>query len=453
LPASNQKLLTTAAALDLLGAEYRYSTRLLTKEADPKAGVVHGDVYLKGSGDPFLGEADLDDIVRQTRSRGITRVVGRVVGDGSCFSGPKYGCGWSWDDMSYRYSAPVTGLNLNHNVVTISVLPSKKIGSPAVVRVTPSNSVVRIINRTLTVADTETALRVERTLGRNTIEVEGHVPVGAPADTRAAVEVTVEDPPLYAAQRLTDKLRAAGISVTRAASQGSAPATCAFIIAEHNGQPMSQLIALINKPSDNLGAECLLRTIGLERRGKGTDVAGIEAVVEWLQSLGVQRNGVIMRDGSGLSRMNYVTARTIATVLRSMRTRPTSDAWLASLPIGGMDGTLRNRFRGTPAEGKVQAKTGYVSNVSALSGYVTTQSGSRLLFVMLMNNHPCSNAEATEVLDHIVGLLVQYAGSNAVEQAGPVRTLDDSRTLRLSRACGRQLVLQGSAPAPAPRRD
>jgi len=411
LPASNQKLITTAAALALLGADYRFATTLKSRKTALRDGVIRGDLYLCGSGDPFLDEDGLDDLVRQLTQRGVKEVEGSIVGDGSCYPPPAYGYGWSWDDMSYYYSAPVCGLNYHRNVCDITVIPAERPGHRAGVRLLPSCAPVSIVNQTMTRQTEEGGdLSAERDLGGSTVRVAGAIPPRSAGGRETAVRVTVSNPALYAVRRLREKLRSAGILVRGSAKQGTAASDATEVIGTTFSPPLSELVRLVNKPSDNLGAECLLRAIGLARKGVGSVAAGREEVIAWLKSIGAPADGIILRDGSGLSRMNYVTAYTLRCVLRAMTTSPLADIYRESLPVAGVDGTLRSRMKDTPAQGNCRAKTGYASNVSSLSGYVATKSGKRLLFVILMNNHACRNADATAVQDRMAVALAGYDG-------------------------------------------
>lgn len=411
LPASNQKLITTAAALSLLGPEFRFVTTLRCRKGTLREAAIHGDVYLCGGGDPFLDDEGLDDLIRQLVGRGVKEITGSIVGDGSCYTPPAYGYGWSWDDMSYYYSPPVSGLNYRKNVCEITVVPGKQLGSRAEVRLSPRSAPVTISSNVETKPlDAGGSLSAERELGKTTVRVAGSVPPRSAGGRETSLRVTVAEPPLYAARRLRERLKAAGVAVRGAARQGKAPTDATEVLSTTSGPPLTEVVGLINKPSDNLGAECLLRAIGLARTGVGSVAAGRDQVVAWLKSVGASESGIVLRDGSGLSRMNYVTADTLRCVLRTMIASPAAAAWQDSLPVAGIDGTLRNRMKDTPAQGNCRAKTGYVSNVSSLSGYVTSRSGKRLLFVILMNNHSCRNAEATAVQDRMVVALAGYDG-------------------------------------------
>lgn len=411
LPASNQKLLVSAAALDLLGPDWRYTTTLLHTGRGDCRGTLRGDLYLKGSGDPLLEEKDLDALVEAVKKTGIRRVAGRVFGDDGHFDKQRYGDGWAWDDMPFYYSAPVSALNLNENVVVLRISPGAKAGDPARVTLSPPVKHIRVLVRATTAAANEkTTLRIRREIGREVITIEGTLAWNAPESDRRPVPVTVENPTLYAAAVLTERLRRAGIRVDREAEEGSAPQKEGTEIASHRSPPLSEILQRLNKPSDNLIAECLLKTLGAEKeeQGRGTFAAGRAVVTRWLRSIGVEEADIDMTDGSGLSRQNYVTPRALALLLRRMYSHPYAKVFLDSLPVAGVDGTLRNRMRSTPAEKNCRAKTGTLSRVSSLSGYVTTADGEALLFVILMNNHKAPRAVSVEVQNEIVARLAGW---------------------------------------------
>ncbi len=409
MPASNQKLLTSAAALHLLGPEFRFETAVLAASKPNSSGLVTGDIVVKGSGDPFLDDAAIKGLAKAMRANGVRAISGGVIGDGSAFTDAGYGDGWAWDDMTYYYSVPVSGLNVNSNVIRVRALPGKRVGDPAVLVVTPTDRYAEVRSKVTTAAKgVRPRLTVYRRLGLDVVDVTGHVAVGTKADGAPSASVSVQNPPLYAAMRLAEVLRASGVSVARAPRVGIAGHQHRIVLAKHTSPPLSEMIVRLNKPSDNLAAECLLRAIGLAKSGTGSVAAGRKAVFEWFTSIGMDTGSLIMMDGSGLSRQDYVTGRNLLALLHHMHGHRHANAFQASLPIAGVDGTLRNRMKGTPAAGNCRAKTGYVSNVSSLSGYVTTATGEPLVFVILMNNHPCRNAEATAVQDRIVKALASY---------------------------------------------
>jgi D-alanyl-D-alanine carboxypeptidase/D-alanyl-D-alanine-endopeptidase (penicillin-binding protein 4) len=409
MPASNQKLITSAAALHLLGPDFRYVTRVYALGSITREGVLSGDLLLRGAGDPFLDDAAIKTLAQKVRAQGIRRITGAVIGDGSAFSDGGYGDGWAWDDMTYYYSVPVSALNLNSNVLRLRALPGKQVGAPALIHVEPIEGYSVIRNRVRTAARGVTPrLSVSRELGRDVIEITGHVPIDAEPKAIPSASVSVQNPPLYAAAVLTQALRGAGVRVIGDPRTGVLHRMRAPVVAAYSSPPLGELLARLNKPSDNLAAECFLRTIGMANGQSGSVAAGRKAAQAWFASIGMDPSAMIMMDGSGLSRQNYVSGRNLFTLLKHMHTHPQGDVFKASLPVAGVDGTLRNRMKGTPAANNCRAKTGYVSNVSSLSGYVTTTGGEPLVFVILMNNHPCRNAAATAVQDRIVRALASY---------------------------------------------
>jgi D-alanyl-D-alanine carboxypeptidase/D-alanyl-D-alanine-endopeptidase (penicillin-binding protein 4) len=313
--------------------------------------------------------------------------------------------------MSYYYAAQVSGLNMNETVVVVSVDPGKKPGDPLRVMVTPTDKYTKVVIKGRTVEKGQpSGLIVSRDLGMNQITVDGVLAVDAKPEDHKPSPITVEDPTHYATSYLLDKLKAADIDVTGGDGVGVTPDTGTTEVARHTSPPMSEILKRLNKPSDNLGAECLLKTLGAEKgkTGVGSTAAGREAAMTWFKSLGIDPEAVHMEDGSGLSRENFVSPRAYSIMLKTMVSHPQSKVFIDSLPIAGVDGTLRNRMKGTPAQNNCKAKSGYVSNVSSLSGYVTTRAGEPLLFVMFMNNHPARNAVPMGVQNKIVELLASW---------------------------------------------
>jgi D-alanyl-D-alanine carboxypeptidase/D-alanyl-D-alanine-endopeptidase (penicillin-binding protein 4) len=412
MPASNMKLLTSAAVLNALGPDWRFETVLLRNGSIDQDGTLHGSLFLKGSGDPLLSSADLDAMVEQVRGAGIRRVQGKLIGDDNRFDHKKYGRGWPWDNMPNYYSAPLSGLNLNGNLLAVTVDPGKKPGDPLQVSVAPTSKYARLTIRARTTEKgSKPALAVSRELGSNEVTVDGTLPVDSRSEVRKPVDVTVEDPTEFTLAYLADKLKLAGIDVTGGHEAGYAPSAsnqATTEVSRHTSIPLSEILLRLNKPSDNLIAECLLKMLGAEKGKEGSAAEGAAVVAAWLKSFGADPAGLVMADGSGVSRYNLVSPRTIATVLKAMATHPQGRLWMDSLPVAGVDGTLRNRLKGTAAEKNVHAKTGSISNASSLSGYVTTKDARRLFFVILMNNQTTESDIPRAVQDKIVTLLATW---------------------------------------------
>ncbi|MGC8667179.1 MAG: D-alanyl-D-alanine carboxypeptidase/D-alanyl-D-alanine endopeptidase [Chthonomonadales bacterium] len=407
MPASNQKLVTSAAALAILGPDFRFITRVVAAEAPGPDGMVRGNVYLKGGGDPLLNDQDLDDLAAAVRKAGVRCITGGVVGDASLFTDGPYGDGWAWDDFSYAYSPEVSALNLNENVVIVECRPGRRAGDPVAVRLRPDVGFVQVRNCAKTAAAGEpSSLRAWRVLGRNEIVVEGRLPLQGAADGGSVARVTVEDPAKFAAAVFARKLREAGVAVHGPSGTGAAPQT-GVEIAEHGSPSLRDLLPRMNKPSDNLMAECFLRMAGAVKNGDGSAAAGARSARDWFVRQGMDCTGLVITDGSGLSRQTLLTAQSLAGVLRIAARQPWADAFRASLPIAGVDGTLRNRMKGTAAAGNCRAKTGSLSGVSSLSGYVVSADGTPLVFVILMNHYACPRRVPVQIQDEIVELLAQ----------------------------------------------
>ncbi len=418
LPASNNKLLTSAATLAILGPNYVYRTRLFRTGPITRVGTLQGELVLRGAGDPLLSPRDLDEIARQVARAGIRRVTGGVRFDDSLFDRQRLGEGWSWDDEPYYYSAQISALNLNENLVSVQVLPGRRVGEHARVLIGPTDKYTALVNTALTgPPKSKPSLVIGRVRGRNILTVSGSLPIDVAAKDNRSVGVTIENPSRFAAFVLAERLRRQGVAIAGGVREGAPISPEAPVVAEHVSVPLSALLRRLNKPSDNLIAECLLKTVGAACRGQGTggaDGTGAQAARDWLARIGLDVSRLRMADGSGLSRRNYVSPRNLVRLLVYLHTLPTFPIFYNSLPIAGADGTLRRRLRGTAAAGNCHAKTGSLAHVSSLSGYVTTRDGEMLAFSILMNNHLAPNRDCAAVQDKIVALLASYSRKSAL---------------------------------------
>lgn len=406
MPASNMKIVTAALALDRLGPEYRFATRLSTP-ARVSQGTLHGDVYLQGFGDPTLTTAGLQEFVTTLRQCGIRKVQGSVVVDDSFFPGPRLGRGWSWDYLGDYYAMEVSALSLNENVVVLHARPGTAAGKPAILSWDPPARCIEVENRTKTgPAGSKQELSVSRALGSRRITVEGSIPLGAGS---AALEpVTVDDPALYCGSVFAELLRQARIRVAGGVKHGAVP-TGARVLCEHRSAPLSEVLPAFLKPSDNHYGEQIMRTVLAESAktaGPGaTPPSEQDLVGALLVKAGAPVDGMRPVDGSGLSRLDLISPDALVRLLRWTRAQPAGDLLYNALPVAGKDGTLLRRMRGTAAEGNAHAKTGTVNVVSCLSGYVTTAAGEPLAFSILMNHFMATPAEARAAQDRICVLL------------------------------------------------
>ncbi|MFF5084598.1 D-alanyl-D-alanine carboxypeptidase/D-alanyl-D-alanine-endopeptidase [Actinoplanes sp. NPDC000266] len=424
LPASNVKLLTSAAALALLGPGHRFVT---TVHADgPRRGpVLDGDLYLRGSGDPALTPASLDALARRLAATGIRRVTGDLVGDDTAFDDVRLGLEWAWDDEPF--AAPVSALTLSPDgdflsgTVTVTVRgarPAPASPSRPSVRLTPPTSLLQVVNNATSTPGAST-ITVTRRHGTGTLLVTGTIAAGAPAES---FSVTVSDPTRLTTEVFRSALRRHGVHLEGRTRTAEPAPPGSRELARHAGPPLRALMAPLLKASNNNMAELLVKAIG-----GGSWEAGAAAVAGYLSRLGIDPATLRQVDGSGLSRRNLIPPAAFTRLLLAVRREPWFGTWFAALPVAGdpdplVGGTLRNRMLGTAAAGVVHAKTGTLTGVSALSGYVD---GDRpLVFSVIVNNQLAPSV--TPVIDRLV-----------VDLAGTARS---SHTVTMGRACVRPSV-------------
>jgi D-alanyl-D-alanine carboxypeptidase/D-alanyl-D-alanine-endopeptidase (penicillin-binding protein 4) len=411
-PASNEKLVTSAAALDLLGPDYSFDT-IVRYTGALTNGTVNGDLYLKGFGDPTTTLADYQALAAQVRQAGITKVTGHLVADDTWYDSTRLGPDWAWDDEPYFYDAQVSALTVapagtaNAGSVNVVITPAAA-GQPATVTMNPPNTYVTIQNTATT--GTATALSVNRVHGTNTITVAGTIAAGAQPDTE---QMSVDNPTAFVASLFRKALSDAGVSVTGANAFQKMP-TGLPTVASHTSATIGQLLNPFLKQSNNMIAETLTKSAGQERLGSGTFAGGVNALTTKLGDLGIDPNQYNQFDGSGLSRMDIATPAQITQLLINAKSRPWFQAWYDALPVAGnadpaIGGTLAHRMAGTPAADNLHAKTGSMTGVSALSGYVTAADGTHLVFSLVSNNF--LPATVKDVEDAVAVRLAQYDGS------------------------------------------
>ncbi len=438
-PASNMKLYTVATAFDRLTPDFHFITSVYAKEK-PDDGKVKGDLVIYGRGDPSIAarfnDGDyfrrINDLADRIVAAGVKRVKGDLVGDESYFNGAPLGSGWEWDDLTWSYGAPVSALNINDNALDLNVKPADRVGAPVLVTTgPPAASFVTIVNRATTSARGSLSnLRIYRGLGANTIELFGTLPLG---DAGFVGGVAIQDPALAFVTMLRDALVKRGVkidgrvrtvnwrsggSVVTSDGSRSASAPALVEVASLQSPPFSVVAAHTLKPSQNQYTELILRTLGKTQTAVANDgarlrddeEAGLEVVRHFLRQAGVNDNDVELNDGSGLSRNDLISANTTVQLLTFMTKHKYFEQFREALPIAGVDGTLRTRMRGTPAEGNVRAKTGSLSSVASLSGYVTTAGGEHLVFSMMLNNYPDASAVRRDSIDAIAVLLASFSG-------------------------------------------
>lgn len=406
-PASNVKIVTTAAALAELGPEYRFKTVLLGEAL--KGGVLEGNLYLRGFGDPSLVGEDLWKMASDVAARGVRKIAGDVVVDDTFFDAERVGPGFEQKQEDAPFRAPSGAVSLNYNACAVLVLPGKKAGDAARVLVDPVSPYFTVVNEATTVANGRAGLQVEtrEADGHTEIHVSGTVRMGESGHTERR---RIAHPDLYAGYSLRELLVRRGIQVTGKVLTGQAPVS-ARTLATHYSQPLGVLVRDVNKSSNNFMAEQVLKTLGAEIGGKpGTWAKGVEGVGRFLETLGVGKSAYKMTNGSGLYDSNRFSAAQIVAILRSAyRDFRFAADFVGSLALAGADGTIGHRMAGSPAERYVRAKTGTLSGISCLSGYAGAPGRLPLAFSILMNDlGDVGSHEARRAQDAIAETLVQY---------------------------------------------
>jgi D-alanyl-D-alanine carboxypeptidase/D-alanyl-D-alanine-endopeptidase (penicillin-binding protein 4) len=417
-PASNLKLLTSATAIRTLGKDFMFKT-IVTADTNVVNGVLYGNIYLKGFGNPDLKTSDLDSLAKQIKASGINAIVGDVIGDVSFFDDEYWGVGWMWDDEPFSDEMFITPLSVNKNCVIIKALPGLFAGDSLRVTIDPPTSYVLLVNFGKTVVDTVTQpLKITRLFKErsNVIVVDGQMSVTSPPEEE---QLSVWRPELYATQLFKEALQRAGIFVQGQAKIGLASPSSQEK-ASH-AQRLDSMLINLNKASDNLAAENTLKTIGAVRHGvPGRAQTGISAVNEFLSSLGIDTTTYLMVDGSGVSHYNLLSVEMIVQLLVAVYQRyDLFPLFYESLPIAGVDGTLRGRMKASAAEGNLRAKTGTISGVSSLSGYVRTRDGEMLAFSMMMQNFISSNRLYRDAQDKIGILLSRFSRTRTPGTVSP----------------------------------
>jgi D-alanyl-D-alanine carboxypeptidase/D-alanyl-D-alanine-endopeptidase (penicillin-binding protein 4) len=428
VPASNTKLFTTALALQRLGPDYRFETTIRADAPPDASGRVIGDLRLVGGGDPLLsGRAvpyqkgaaagnplqAIEALADQVLAAGVRRIDGDIVGDDTAYVWAPYPEGWAQDDAVWDYGAPVSALAVGDNVVTLALRGSGAAGRAPALFLSPPLEYYFIDNRVRTGLGLANKVAIERLAGSRQLRLWGTLSSG-PAGA-VALAVAIDDPALYAAWALTDALERRGVQIGGrpvarhwyANQAGPAPAPEGVALARRSSPPLIEILRIIDKVSQNLYAEMVLREVGRARQGTGSREAGLVEEREFLAESGIAETGYHFADGSGLSPNGLATPAALTRLLRAMYRSPVREAWISLLPVGGEDGTLAGRFGGRPAAHRIRAKTGTHTHVAALSGYIESRSHGELAFSILANNFQAPASEIRAVIDRIALLLAE----------------------------------------------
>ena len=425
MPASNQKIVTGAVALALLGPDFQFETAF-TARGQVEGGVLNGDLVVVGTGDPSMSSRMRGDVMQamrvipdSLRAYGVRYVSGRLQRAGDVFPDAWHGYGWGWDDFTFAYSAGVDELFFNEGMFTITLRGSQREGARASMSLRPDIGFPPVRSLVTTVRRPDSTRNVDGSWSAprrraptatmdsasSLVTVTGEVYVG----DSVTVDVAYRDPGLAYLHALRRTLADQALTVeggldSRPPRDTATALDTLFVL---KSPPLREILAALEKPSQNQIAEILFKTLGLRHAGVGTADSGRAVIERQLAAWGIAPTSFAVRDGSGLSRHNYIAPDAIVRILDAMRTSEHFTVFRAALPVAGVDGTIRNRMRDTRAAGNVHAKTGFVDKARSLSGYVTTADGRLLIFSLLCNNWTTPSREVDEVADAIAVRLAE----------------------------------------------
>lgn len=424
VPASTQKVLTTASALLMLGPEFSYETTLGYTGRIDGEGTLQGDLVIKGSGDPSFGSTNLHDslnlekIYRQwlmyIQGAGIKKITGRIVADASIFDDELITRKWVWEDMGNYYGAGASGLTANENLYTVFFQSAQAEGLPAKVIFTePVVPGMELINQVTTgkrgsgdqVYIFGAPFQMQRTL-------TGTIPLGS---NNFPVKGSIPDPPLFVAASFSDFLTknnipqgTPAISHRDLSTRNARTSQTPRLLGTWTSPPLSSLAEHTNLKSVNTYAENLLKTLGSIIKGEGSTEAGIKAIKEYWAGKGLDTRGMFLYDGSGLSPSNRITVRQLALVLQETARSESGQAFIAGLPLAGRTGSIAGSFKGTPSENVLRAKSGYIANVRSYAGYTRTRDGKTLAFAIIVNHYEGSPTSMREKITSLMDAITRY---------------------------------------------
>jgi D-alanyl-D-alanine carboxypeptidase/D-alanyl-D-alanine-endopeptidase (penicillin-binding protein 4) len=425
VPASNLKLFTTALALGKLGPDYRFHTTLETRGTISAEGMLTGDLTLVGRGDPNLSnrkfpyvlkeefdgppEKVLAELADALVAKGVKEIAGDIVGDDSYFPRERYPSGWEIDDMVWQYGAAISAIAVDDNTVTLTLTPGERAGDPVLAAVAPATPDFSVQNDVVTsAAEMKPDLALMREPGANLVVVRGTLPAKT---TPRKLVLAIVEPAQHAATVLAGLLADRGVKIGGKARAVHVPEAAATepraVLAEHVSVPLGDAVKLVNKISQNLHSEMLLRAAARQNGLWNTPEDLEKFPEEFYAAAGILPGDVVQTDGSGLSRRDLVTPRAVVSLLKYAREQPWFETYNASLPVAGEDGSLEDRMKSTAAAGKIHAKTGSLEHVRTRSGYAETPGGRRLIFSFLSNNMGGKNHEATDALDGLCVAMIE----------------------------------------------
>jgi D-alanyl-D-alanine carboxypeptidase/D-alanyl-D-alanine-endopeptidase (penicillin-binding protein 4) len=442
-PASNAKIFTSSLAFAILGSSFQFHSTLESTGQLGTDGHLVGDMMFVGRGDPdisnrkfpYAGKVEhdgptekvLQEMADDAIAKGLKQIDGDIVADDSYYPYDPYPPGWSTGDLFFTFGAPISAITFNDNCISVEIRPGAVVGDPATIVVEPAAALESFAHDIRTIpADGKPEIGVARRPGVNFLLVRGSIPVGyAPIK----VDLAMPDPSETTAITLKQIFQSRGVPVSGTVRVRHAPppeiypdapvvvgpapvppSPTAIVFAEHISPPLSEMVRVTNKVSQNLYAELLLRAVGHEKKGFGVIDAGLWVEQDFLKSVGIADGDVVLSDGSGLSRDNLVTPRAVVQLLQYDAQQSWGPDYISTFPIAGVDGTLENRFKNTAAAGVILAKTGALEHVHAMSGFATTQRGERLIFTIFGNSNPQRGRDSTAAIDAITTGMIDTLG-------------------------------------------
>ena len=415
-PASNQKLITSAVAADRLGWDYRYTTKIYST-GTLTDGDLDGDLVIVSNGDPTINPRHperwgaFDAWAKQLYAKGVRRVAGQLIGDDNAFAEPGYGFGWAWDDLGLGYGAAAGALQYNENQVELLIGPGLESGSRGIISVSPPGSGIVLDHAVTTVAEGQPSrVSVERIPGSTMLRVKGQVAIGAPAINELAA---VPNPTIQYLNALREALARNGVFVGGNSldiddARVKPDYSRATLLLEDQSPTLDAVIDVCLKWSRNEYAETMLRSLA-PAGAAATAEAGLAVVNETLLNWGVKPELYVARDGSGLSRNDYIAPEALIGLLtRIWRDERHREKFQSTLPQSATSGTLENRMKDTPAAGRVWAKTGSMSNVRSLSGFLVTLDGEPMVFSIIVNGYHVPSSRIEAAMDDALVRLVKF---------------------------------------------
>ncbi len=416
MPASNNKIPSTANALLVLGPDFRFETHVLTK-GNIQEGVLHGDLVVWSNGDPTMYERYLEDSravfyawADTLKAQGIYRIEGNIIGDDNAFDDVSIGEGWAWDYQQIWYAAQFGALQFNENYVDIKIIPPGTMDGKVLLKPNCPSSYYTLHNNIKVVEEGTNRITLERDFYSNDIIIGGQVKAGS--DTFEQTP-TIHNPTAFYVHVLKEVLEESGITVT------GDPIDCDALdnwihapedfeyteVAHYYSVPLSEVATRLMKRSQNMYAETIPRIVAWHETGLGSFEIGRDIMDSVFVQFDIKSDSWEYVDGSGLTRYNYISPQIIVKILEGMYNSELKKVWMHTFPIAGMDGTLRNRMKTTPAEQNVLGKTGTIPNVRALSGYAKTSRGENIVYSFLVNGHMLTSKETERITDSILALI------------------------------------------------